>query len=199
MNIKATADLKATRKDILRLRKLHRTTDSRKEAIEAEAQELRLMKELRSHCVHTTLVCTNSAYKGSGSYDYENSHPEGRLCLFCGTHETAYNEGDFKILTAEPIARFESGGTSSWNKDPLDYDFAKLVNWCDPSRYSNAYFYFGEAFHARAEEQRKKEEEARRCKHCGCIPPAPPRKSLAEMAKDSPLFKERPKTELIPI
>jgi hypothetical protein len=194
MNI--VASLKTTRKEILRLRKLHRTTDSRKEATEAQSKERELLENLQASCPHTTTVCTNSEYKGSYSHDHEDSHGEGRVCLFCGTSETAYNE-EFKILTTEPIARFERGDTA-WNKDPLDYDFSRLVEWCDPSRYNNAYFYFGKQFHVRAEERRKKEEEARRCKHCGCIPHVPT-PNLSEMTKNSPLFKKRPKTELKPI
>ena len=105
MNIVATL---ATRKEILRLRKLHRTTDSRSEAAEAQSKERELIENLQASCPHTTTICTNSEYKGSYSYDHEDAHGEGRVCLFCATSETAYNE-DFKILTAESIARFERG------------------------------------------------------------------------------------------
>lgn len=185
------------RKEILRLRKLARTTDSRKEAAEASTKAHTLLEALHAGCLHTFVVCTESEYRGSSSYDYDDRHGESRLCLACGVYETAYDE-DFKVLATEPFARFERGGDRAWNgRDPLDYDLKKLVDWCNPNKYNNAYFYFGKEFHARAEEERKKEAEARRCKHCGCIPPEPPVDIFA-VAKDSPLFKERPRTELQP-
>ena len=64
--------------------------------------------DLKSQCKHNCVVITASYYAGTYSYDHDDWHPQGRLCVICGktemgpTHEP--KPGDFKELL-NPIRR----------------------------------------------------------------------------------------------
>lgn len=76
-------------------------TDSKREDRELREDAAKLLKELRRICPHEKLVSLRDATKSYGSYD--EPEDELRLCLMCGTEESA---ATFKILTAKPLARF---------------------------------------------------------------------------------------------
>jgi len=86
-----------------------------------------------------SIVVLRSEYEGSRSWDYDDAHAEDRVCLCCGTEESAYHsERGFKKLKGTPITRFENNCPDQVKK-PLAYLLSELQ---DLAR-SKGYTYFG--------------------------------------------------------
>ena len=119
--------------------KLAGETDSKKEDEFLRSEAKRLLGELKYCCPHYEVVCTRSEYSGSHCMDYDDSHPETRLCLCCGVEENSSPrfQERFKILTLRPFARFEGNLPPEISK-PLEYLLAESVQTAE----SKGYHYF---------------------------------------------------------
>lgn len=93
--------------------KLADETDSKKEDMSLRNEATLALQELKKICPHDHIVCLRSEYEGSYTDDYDDAHPEDRICVCCGVIESAYlrkNYGKgFQVLTKNPLARFEGG------------------------------------------------------------------------------------------
>lgn len=132
--------------------KLAQETDSKKEDLTLRLEAKQALEDLKKICPHNYVVCLRSEYEGSYSYDYDDGHPEDRICLCCGVKESAYqaryhNSEGFKILTNTPLSRFEGGyydrngrqETPDQIRNPLSY----LLSECVEVAESKGYNYFG--------------------------------------------------------
>lgn len=117
--------------------KLARETDSKKEEAHLKNESYALLDKLRSECPHQHTVCLRSEYAGSYSMDYDDGHAESRICLMCGTNESAYDK-KWERLTTKPFARFE-GNAPNEIKFPLDY----LLSESQQIAEEIGYTYFG--------------------------------------------------------
>jgi hypothetical protein len=89
--------------------KLANETDSKSTDASLRKEASLLLGRLKSSCDHeNSIVVLRSAYDGSHSYDYEDEHPEHRICLCCDVEESSYEAYKFKRLIGTPIARFEN-------------------------------------------------------------------------------------------
>jgi len=98
----------------------------------------------RDDCDHAHVVVTCSKYDGSYSWDYDDWHPERRLCLVCGLEEGGESPKYtmFKKLL-NPRARFEFGSGRYYqekiSKTPLENvlttPLKDLLAWVDANGY----------------------------------------------------------------
>ena len=70
--------------------KLADETDSKKEEKYLCKKAEFLLTKLQTECPHNEIVCTQRSYRGSQIDNYEDKHPEIRICLCCGIKEEAY-------------------------------------------------------------------------------------------------------------
>lgn len=143
---------------MVKLRVLARTTDSKWQERDAKVQAEDTLLVIRRICPHDRVVCLCSAYRGSYSHDYEDSHLERWLCLRCDTEEDAKSEEYFKTITTTPFRRFELGKASAFNREPLDHDLDELI--IETSQ--RGYPYFGIEWQKQAAEKRHAEEQEQR-------------------------------------
>lgn len=119
--------------------KLANETDSKSIDASLKKEASMLLGQLRSSCKHEdSIVVLRSEYEGSRSWDYDNAHPEDRICLCCGIGESAYHSDKFKKLQSLPIARFENNCPDQVKK-PLTY----LLSEVQDLARSKGYVYFG--------------------------------------------------------
>jgi hypothetical protein len=135
---------KKCRNQIMKLRteyischKLANETDSKKEEAILKQEAAQALAELGKLCPHDHTVCLYSEYAGSYSMDYDDHHPEARVCLCCGIKESAYND-KWKTLTTKPFSRFENKYPDQI-KYPLNYLLADTVEIAE----IQGYHYFG--------------------------------------------------------
>lgn len=117
--------------------KLANETDSKKEDLHLRGEAEVALEALREVCPHTHAVCLRSEYGGSYSMDYDDNHPERRICLCCGVDEWAY-DSEWKILTVLPFSRFE-GDAPIQITSPLSYLLTEAIEVAE----TKGYHYFG--------------------------------------------------------
>jgi ElaB/YqjD/DUF883 family membrane-anchored ribosome-binding protein len=117
--------------------KLAGETDSKKEDAYLRKEASDALVELRKTCNHQDTVCLRSEYGGSYTDDYDDGHPEERICLCCGLEEDSY-DNKWKTLTATPFSRFE-GDTPIQVKHPLNH----LLTEAREVAETKGYHYFG--------------------------------------------------------
>jgi hypothetical protein len=130
--------------------KLASETDSKKEDATLRADAKQALDELKKICLHNHIVCLRSEYEGSYSDDYDDKHPEDRICLECGVTESAYHnryDGGFKFLNNKPIARFEGGIYSVKGREPMPdqmlHPLSYLLSECIEIAETKGYHYGG--------------------------------------------------------
>jgi hypothetical protein len=149
-----------------------RNSDSKRETAQAVIHRDEAITWLRSYCPHDLIVVR---YTEGRDYE-ENCATAGmHQCVRCGLTETGYNatvtannewcSGSYKILKAEPFARFEhgegyrkvEGGVQGiWSMgDPLDHDLDTLLAWIKKVGYPHA----SAAWH-KAYDKKKSDEKA---------------------------------------
>lgn len=121
--------------------KLANETDSKKEDFLLRKESGEILSKLRKVCQHIETVCLRSEYEGSYTMDYDNHHPEDRVCLCCGIIESAY-ENKFIKLTSIPIARFECGFYSDKLPAQLKEPFKFLLSEIKDFAIEKGYRYF---------------------------------------------------------
>jgi hypothetical protein len=125
------------RNDYISCLKLARETDSKKEEAYLKQEAAKSLAQLREICPHNHTVCTRSEYGGSSSWDYDDRHPEYRICLCCGITDDAY-DNKFEKLTTVPFKRFE-GKYPDQIKNPLCYLLTEATEVAEKEGYR----YFG--------------------------------------------------------
>jgi len=107
--------------------KLADETDSKSETATLQREAAVLLRQLRGECPHEQAVILRSYYEDdSDPCNGWSCVPETRRCLCCGLQEDGTPDEPFKILTREPIARFEYDAPSQI-KSPLSHLLAELV------------------------------------------------------------------------
>jgi hypothetical protein len=115
--------------------KIANESDSKKETSFLLDEALRKVKELKKICKHKYIICLHSLYKGSYSYDYDDAHPELRICICCGEVESSYDS--FLILKNKPFSRFENNAPVQIKK-PLLYLLNEVIEVAE----SQGFLYF---------------------------------------------------------
>lgn len=121
--------------------KLAKETDSKKMEAYLKEEATKALMALKKLCTHEYVVCLCSEYEGSSSWDWDDKHPEERICLCCGITESAYIQKykeTWKQLKAFPIARFEKSAPDEI-KYPLSYLFLEVKEIAETKGYQ----YFG--------------------------------------------------------
>lgn len=103
---------------------------------------LKEYEDCANECKHSKVIIIYTAYSGSYSHDYDDSHGEMRMCLVCGVREYAEKKEEFKVLV-NPFARFSFSGTlnrdENFEKSPIgnmfDYKLSELVKWCNENGF----------------------------------------------------------------
>lgn len=113
--------------------KLARETDSKKEDALLRQEAAGILSDLRGQCSHEHTVCLRSEYEGSYSMDYDDCYPESRVCLVCGSNESAYDKKWTRLIT-KPFTRFE-GNAPDQIKFPLDYLFTESKQMAEEKGY----------------------------------------------------------------
>ena len=135
-------DALSLRHDYRRRIELANETDSKSTDLKLRKEAAACLKDLKATCKHEgSIVVTRSEYGGSHSYDYDDAHPEYRICLCCGTQETGWNFSTSKIepkLVGIPIARFE-GTYPDQIENPLSYPLSEAID----TAKKKGYIYFG--------------------------------------------------------
>lgn len=114
-----------------------RTT--RKEKEETAKRLSDVIKKLDAKCKHQHVIILRSNYEGSYSWDYDDWHPETRMCLICGELESATKKEKFHTLL-KPFARFELSNGATDDKHPILKDIFKsnlkdLIKYCQENGY----------------------------------------------------------------
>jgi len=113
--------------------KVAEETDSKSEERTLLEDAKALLKKLRAACPHEHTVILHSQYGGSYLRDYDDSGPEGRICLCCGISEYKYDNA-FEILKVRPISRFESSRPKEI-EEPLKHFLTELVELAKSKGY----------------------------------------------------------------
>jgi hypothetical protein len=138
------------RQEIVRLHAQYSKCDSISKRFVLMERYSELVKTIRTVCQHELVIVL---YSQSRDYEENCSVSGQHQCVLCGTMENGYNAevdmqnyvwnyGTYKVLKAEPFARFESGKGYGEMKDmpgctqgrwtigdPLDTDLDKLLEW----------------------------------------------------------------------
>jgi hypothetical protein len=176
----STTALLSGRKRIVILRTKYKASDSLRERAELFKRYENMTKTLIDNCPHNLIVVDYSQ-----SYDYaENCRTcSQHHCIVCGLAETGYDatvdmrryvwcSGTYKVLKAEPLARFETGpcyavdshgySKGRWNiGEDLDQDLDDLLEWVKQYglRHTSA------AEHKAHDDKRKADEKEQQYQH----------------------------------